>query len=143
MKADQQTETAAMSVLNTFSDAYVRRDLDELLSVFAPDADVVLIGTGPDERRIGSSEIKAQAERDWAQSENSRLQWKWHSVSAAGPVAWLAAEGLMQAKVHGHDLSLPIRLTSVLEKRGNKWLFVQSHASVPAAAQEQGESFPT
>ena len=143
MKADQQTEAAAMSVLNTFSDAYVRRDLNELLSVFAPDADVVLIGTGSDERRVGRSEIKAQAERDWAQSESSHLHWKWHSVSAAGPVAWLAAEGLVQAKIDGHDVSLPIRLTSVLEKRGNEWLFVQSHTSVPAASQEKGESFPT
>jgi ketosteroid isomerase-like protein len=143
MRADQQTEAAAMSVLNTFTDAYVRRDLDELLSVFAPDADVVLIGTGRDERRIGPAEIKAQAERDWAQSERSRLDWKWHSVSAAGPVAWLAAEGLVQARVDGHDISLPIRLTSVLEKRGNRWLFVQSHSSVPAVGQERGESFPT
>lgn len=143
MKADQQTEAAAMAVLNTFSDAYVRRDLDELLSLYAPEADVVLIGTGPDERRVGRSEIKAQAERDWAQSDGSSFQWEWHSVSAAGSVAWLAAEGLVQVKVGGQNISLPIRLTSVLEKRGNKWLFVQSHASVPAAGQQQGESFPT
>lgn len=142
MKADQQTETAAVAVWNRFNDAYVRRDLNELLSVFAPDADVVLFGTGQDERRVGSSEIRAQAERDWAQSEGGHFNWKWHSVSAAGPVAWLAAEGTFQANVGGQDTNLPIRLTGVLEKRGDKWVFVQSHASVPAGGQRQGQSFP-
>lgn len=142
MKADQQTEAAAVAVLNRFNDAYRRRDLTELLSLFAPDADVVLIGTGPDERRVGQPEIQAQAERDWAQSDAGSFNWKWHSVSAAGPVAWLAAEGTAQAKVGGQEMSLPIRLTGVLEKRGEKWLFVQSHASVPAGGQAQGESFP-
>ena len=142
MKADQQTEAAAMAVWNKFNDAYVRRDLNELLSVFAPDADVVLFGTGRDERRMGSSEIQAQAKRDWAQSEGGNFRWKWHSVSAAGPVAWLAAEGTFQTKVGGHDTNLPIRLTGVLEKRGDKWLFVQSHASVPAGGQGEGQSFP-
>lgn len=142
MKADQQTETAAIAALSRFSDAYDRRDLDELLSLFAPDADVVFIGTGPDERRVGRTEIQAQAERDWAQSEAGGFHWTWHSVSAAGSVAWLAAEGTIHATVRGQDMSLPMRLTSVLERRGDKWLFVQSHASVPAGGQKEGESFP-
>jgi ketosteroid isomerase-like protein len=141
MHADQQTEAAAIAVLTRFSDAYVRRDLNALLSLFAPDADAVLIGTGPDERRVGRAEIQAQAERDWAQSEAGSFHWTWHSVSAAGSVAWLAAEGTAQARVGGQDMSLPIRLTSVLEKHGNEWLIVQSHASVPAGS--QGQSFPT
>lgn len=142
MKANEQTEAAATAVWNKFNDAYVRRDLKQLVSVFAPDADVVFFGTGLDERRVGSSEIQAQAQRDWAQSEGGSFNWKWHSVSAAGPVAWLAAEGTFQTKVGGHDTNLPIRLTSVLEKRGDKWLFVQSHASVPAGGQAEGLSFP-
>lgn len=142
MKADQQTEAAAIAVLNGFSDAYVRRDLNELMSLFAPDADVVLFGTGPDERRVGLSEIQGQAERDWAQSDSSSFHWKWHAVSAAGSVAWLAAEGSIEVKAGGHDVNLPIRLTCVVEKRGDRWLLVQSHASVPAGGQEQGQSFP-
>ena len=142
MKADQQTEAAAMAVLNRFSEAYVRRDVNELLSLFAPDADVVLLGTGTDERRVGQAEIQTQAERDWAQSQGANFHWTWHSVSAAGSIAWLAAEGIFETKVGGHDTKLPIRLTSVLEKRGDKWLFVQSHASVPAGGQGEGQSFP-
>jgi len=127
MHADQQTEAAAIAVLTRFSDAYVRRDLNALLSLFAPDADAVLIGTGPDERRVGRAEIQAQAERDWAQSEAGNFHWTWHSVSAAGSVAWLAAEGTAQARVGGQEMSLPIRLTSVLEKRGNELASVRTH----------------
>jgi ketosteroid isomerase-like protein len=132
MRADQQTGAAAMAVLNQFSEAYLKRDLEGLLSLFAPDADVVLIGTGRDERRVGQPEIQVQAERDWAQTEAGSLKWTWHSVSAAGSVAWVAAEGIFEAKVGGEDLSLPVRLTGVLEKRGDQWLIVQFHTSFPA-----------
>ena len=142
MKANQPIEAAAMAALNRFCESYVRRDLDGVLSVFASDADVVVFGTGHDERRVGQSEIRAQVERDWEQSNACSFQWKWHSVSAAGPVAWLAAEGAIEAEVGEDHATLPIRLTGILEKRADEWLFVQFHTSVPVSGQEQGKSFP-
>lgn len=39
-------------------------------------------------------------------------------------------------------MSFPVRITVVLEKRGDQWLMVQSHVSFPAADQEEGEAFP-
>ena len=142
MKADQQIEAAAMAVLNRFCEAYARRDLDGLVSLFAPDGDVVAIGTGQDERRVGRLDIRAQVERDWAQSDACSFQWTWHSVSAAGPVAWLSAEGTIEVRNGAEHASLPIRLTGVLEKRADEWLFVQFHTSAPASGQKQGKSFP-
>jgi ketosteroid isomerase-like protein len=47
-----------------------------------------------------------------------------------------------KVKAGGQEMALPGRMTAVLEKRGDKWLFVQSHFSLPAAGQE-GESFPS
>ena len=124
------------------SEAYARRDTNGIQAVIAPDSDVVMFGTGADEKRIGVAEIQAQAERDWSQTEAASFQLAECSVSAAGPVAWAAADITFNLKVGGQELALPGRMTSVLEQRENQWLIVQAHFSFPAAEQAEGESFP-
>ncbi len=145
MKADPKTEAAVMNVMNQLIEAYAKRDLDAALALFAPDPDLVTIGTGRDEKRIGLAERKAQFERDFAQAEDVSIKLAWHSVSAAGSVAWVAADAIVhaKAKASGQEISFPARLTAVLEQRGDRWLIVQSHGSLPAAGQKEGESLPT
>ncbi len=121
-----------MAVLEQFRHAYAHRDMERLLAVFAPDPDVVLYGTGADEKRVGLAEIQQQAERDWAQAESSTFEWGWSSVSAAGSVAWMAADMVIQASVGGQEVQLPLRFTAVLERRGAQWLCVQAHLSLAA-----------
>jgi uncharacterized protein (TIGR02246 family) len=142
MKADAMTEAAVKAVLDRFTEGYARRDLETLLALFAPDADVVLYGTGADEKRVGLAEIRAQAERDWSQSEAVSLTYGWTSVSAAGSVAWVATDGAFEVQAGGQEMTLPARITWVLEKRDDKWLIVQAHFSVPFGEQAAGESFP-
>jgi len=143
MKADPKTEAAAMKVMNQLIEAFTKRDLDGALALFAPDPDVVFIGSGADERCIGLDEVKAEFERAFAQSEEASIQLGWYSVSAAGSVAWVASDAVIQAKVSGQEISFPVRITTVLEQRGGRWLVVQSHDSLPAAGQKEGESWPT
>ena len=143
MKADSMTETAVKAVLDKVAEGYAKRDPALLLSAFAPDPDVVMYGTGADEKRIGQAEIQAQAERDWSQAESAAVTYEWVSVSAAGSVAWAATDASFNLKADGQQMSLPARITFVLEKRGEQWLIVQAHFSFPAAGQGEGESFPT
>ena len=142
MKADAATEKAVLAAMQEFLDAYRRRDADYLMTLAAPDADVILIGTGADERRVGPAEIRALAERDWSQSESAMFDLTWNSVSAAGPVAWVASEGVVRASSGGQEVILPIRMTTVFEQRNGKWLLVQAHGSFPAPEQAEGESWP-
>jgi len=60
---------STQATLRQWKDAYSRRDLDRALAVVAPDDDVVGIGTGPDEWRVGPEAFKAQLECDLAQTE--------------------------------------------------------------------------
>jgi ketosteroid isomerase-like protein len=143
MKANGKTEAAVMEVVDQFNEAYARRDIDTLLALIAPDSDVVLLGTGADERRVGPAEFKFQAERDWSQTDALAFELGWNSISAAGSVAWLAAEATGRGRVNGQEMSFPLRMTAVLEQRKDKWLFVQMHVSAPAAGQSEGESIPT
>jgi ketosteroid isomerase-like protein len=142
MRADGGTESAVLAVLGRFVDCYTRRDIEGIASLFVNDPDLLLYGSGSDEKRIGIDEIRAQMKRDWAQSESVSFRITWNSVSMAGSVAWVGADGIVHAEVKEHDVIFPFRITAVLEKREDRWLFAQWHGSIPLPAQSEGESFP-
>jgi ketosteroid isomerase-like protein len=143
MKADAETEAEVKSVLDRFAKDYENRDIDDLLSLFAPDSDVVMFGTGADEKRVGLVEIRKQAERDWSRSDATAIKFGQTSISAAGSVAWLATDATFMVRFDGQEYNLDGRATGVLEKRDGKWLLVQGHFSVPSGGQSEGEPFPT
>jgi len=140
MKADAPTEQAVLTTLHQLTEAYADRDLSVFMCCFAPDADVMLYGTGEDEKRCGLLQIRAQVERDWEQTEQAQLHFDWISVSAADPVAWLAADGAFLLRVAGQKITLPTRLTMVLEQRDNRWFIMQAHFSTPSVSQEEGHA---
>jgi ketosteroid isomerase-like protein len=141
MKASPQTQEDVQATLQQWKDAYSHRDLDGALALIAPDEDVVGIGTGPDEWRVGPEQFKTQIERDFAQSEALSVEYEPLVVSEAGPVAWVAGRATVQARVDGQDQTLTGRFTAVLEHRGGRWLLMQTHFSLPAAEQAEGRSF--
>jgi uncharacterized protein (TIGR02246 family) len=142
MKANAKTEAAVLAVVDKFLQTYQKRDIEGLMSLFVPDKDQVMFGTGADEKRIGLDQIRYQAGRDFSQTDALAFNLTWHQISAAGSVAWLAAEGLGQGESNGQKFEFPVRLTSVLEQRGDQWLLIQSHISLPSPAQEDGNSVP-
>ena len=142
MQADATAAAAVKLVLDKVAEGYATRNLDVLRSVFAPDPDVIIYGTGADEKRVGLAEIEMQAQRDWSQTDSSAVRYGWMSVSAAGDVAWAAADATFELSAGGEEMSLPARVTYVLERRDSQWLIVQAHYSLPAAGQDEGESFP-
>lgn len=143
MKADAKTVAAVSASLNQFAAAYAQRDLAAVLGLFAPDQELVAIGTGADEKRVGMDAIREQFERDWSQSDAATMEFGWVSISASGSVAWLAADMTSTGIVSDQEVSVSGRLTAVLVQRGDKWLFAQTHFSLPAYAQHEGESWPT
>ena len=69
MRASPNTQAAVEATLSQWADAYGKRDLDRALALIAPDDDVVGIGTGQDEWRVGTEVFKTQLERDFSQAE--------------------------------------------------------------------------
>jgi ketosteroid isomerase-like protein len=143
MKADKNTEAEVRAALTKFTDSYARHDMETLTACIAPDPDVVMFGTGADEKRIGRTEIQLQARRDWAQTEAISMVFDWISISAAGPVAWAAVDGAFKIGAGGEEFRMPVRGSFVLEKRNGEWLVVHGHFSAPAAGQVEGESIPS
>ena len=60
--------------MNQFVAAFTKGDVDGDLALFAPNPDVVVIGTGAYEKCIGLAEIRILFERDFTQSEEQSIQ---------------------------------------------------------------------
>jgi len=143
MRADPRTEAAVVNVVKQSLEAFTKRDLDAVLAFFAPDPDVIVIGTGGDEKGVGLVEIRKILERAFAQFEEASFKFGWHSVSAAGSVVMLAADVTLYVKTSDRQITEQVRLTVVLEQRGDRWLIIQWHDSLPAAGQKDGQAFAT
>ena len=54
----RNTEAALIDVISKYNEDCTKPDLDWVLTLFPLDDDVIVIGTGGDEKRIGLAEIK-------------------------------------------------------------------------------------
>ncbi|MFA6240484.1 MAG: nuclear transport factor 2 family protein [Candidatus Hydrogenedentales bacterium] len=142
MRADPRTATEVRATLDRFAGAYERRDMDAVMGMVACDPDVVVLGSGSDERRVGPVQVREQIERDWQQSDAASFEYGWMQISASGSVAWVACDLTFLATIEGETDHFPGRLTVVLEKRDGDWLIVLWHFAIPPAEQAVGESFP-
>jgi ketosteroid isomerase-like protein len=139
---DTTKEAAVIGALNDFMEVWESRDVDAIMSSFAPSATVSGYGTGADEKRVGLDELQFQLERDFAQSESLSVALDWNLVGVSGQVAWVASDVTIRFKVAGQDeITFPARLTSVLQNYDGRWLMEHFHLSVAAAGQDEGESF--
>lgn len=143
MRADARTEATVMNVVQQCFEAFTKKDLDAIMAFVAPDPDVILIGTGRDEKCVGLDEIRNILGRSLSQFEEASFKFGWHSVSAAGSVAMLAADVTLYVKTSDRQITEQMRLTVVLEQRGDRWLIIQWHDSLPAAGQKEGQAFAT
>src|SRR5206468_6956907 len=143
MKADPRTEAEVMYVLSRIVETASSRDVDGAMALFADDPNVVLLGTGVDEARTGHAAIREQIERDLTQSDALSWTLSPQNISAAGAVAWTSGDVVVRVSMGGQTLDIPHRLTTVLERRGAKWLIQQMHLSFANGAQVVGQSYPT
>jgi len=142
MKADPKTESEIVEHTKTYLETYKNRDMEGFLGLFVTDPDLVVIGTGVDEKCYGINDVKSLVMRDWSQSSEMSMSFSNMSVSRAGSVAWMAADCLVVAGIDNEQQRFNMRHTAVLEKRGGAWLIVQLHVSLPPESQTTGQSFP-
>jgi ketosteroid isomerase-like protein len=142
MKLTEETKKGVLSTLDKIAEAFEERDLDKMMALFSTDEDMVVMGTGADEKRVGKSEVRSLFKRDWSQSEASSIEYNWKSISAEGKFSWAAVEATVYARIGSREIHLPSRLTIIMKKSGKEWLIVHWHASLPASGQETGEAWP-
>ena len=142
MECIEDIESEVMNMLRMYAQAYADKNIDAMMALFLDDPDIVAIGTGTDEWIHGFDELREGFERDFGQAENIRIKFEKVTIKSANNVAWLSALMTMYATVSSREVLLSGRLSMVLEKVENKWLFTHLHFSLPADKQEVGHSFP-
>jgi ketosteroid isomerase-like protein len=142
MEAEDKVKNEVMEVLDNYAKAYRDKNLQGILELFIDDDDLVVIGTGYDEWITGKIGLSSGFSRDMEQADSINVNFRNITISAAGNVSWLSGHMNMGAVVNSQEIFLPGRLSAVLEKRNDKWLFAHLHYSLPAAEQEEGEAWP-
>lgn len=138
-EAAPTTEARIREILELHARACEKKDVNAIMAMFAPDPNIVAIGTAQDERLVGPARIRAAYERDFARVISAKLNYTWMTVGSKGDVAWFAAEMVAGVDTGTERIIAPARWTGVLEKRDGKWLFVLSHFSLPIPRDRAGQ----
>jgi uncharacterized protein (TIGR02246 family) len=135
-------DVAAISrFLDEFAAAYTAMDADAVARFFTADPDLVMVGTGADEIRIGPEQVREQIGRDLSQADRIELHLGDLNISGRGDVAWVFAQPEVTATVGGDQLRMPLRMTLVLVQDNGEWRIHSGHLSAALAEQPEGQSF--
>ncbi len=140
MPIDADTKAAVTDAFSRYARGYSKKDVDALMAMM--DRDFFGFGSGPDEVVTSLSELRSQLQRDFAQCGDLSIEFGPVKMAREGNVAWSAGDCTISAEVGDEMLRLKGRMSAVLRKSGDQWLFAHIHFSVPDRGQEVGESFP-
>lgn len=126
-----------------FAATYSAKDLDALLGLISSDDNVIVIGSGADEVRIGADAVRAQYQRDLTEADELHLDVGSTRATIRGEVAWAYVEPILTATVGGQQVTMPLRMTVVLVAEREDVLIHHVHISVAFSEQQPGRSFPS
>jgi len=134
-KVDIEAEKAKVkSVVDQFEQFWETEDMDLLARIMAHDADMVNYGSDAAEHFVGWEALKESLEKMLPSLENIKITVRNQviKVHPSGNVAWFSQVWDWDLVIEGQPVhSAGQRLTGVLEKRNDNWVFVQIHNSVP------------
>jgi hypothetical protein len=121
--ADGQTEAAVLGLLERFTARIAAGEVDPVLQLFAPDAEIAVAISGEPALR-GPGELKTFLQRHAQGAARHTWAWSRCEVSATGDQASLLAEGTERG-------GRPYRLRMLCERRDGRWLILQVDGSSP------------
>jgi len=120
-------------LLDGFLTAYCSRNIENIADLVANEDSFVAYGTDQGEdwygwesfRNVTEKLFRATTEMDWKRGKTKI------NFSSDGSVAWFAEELDGTFKVSDAEHKCNFRMTGVAERRGDDWVIVQFHRSVP------------
>ncbi len=131
----QEKENVAL-VLEKYVIANERQEIELVKEIWAPDTDIVVIGTNSDEKLIGWDQIKDALQRQFNTFEETYISVRDQviEINETGNTAWFSEilnyNYIYQDEARQYE---GLRFTGVLEKRNGDWYIVQSHMSIPGS----------
>jgi hypothetical protein len=131
MLAGEQVEREVLAALQRLNAFVSGKDM-AFLSEFAPTADIRLVGSEGHEIAEGPEQIRAFLKKLFALPITISWDWQTRAVSSSGSIAWVFASGEAVISSGNDEKRLPYRMTGVLERHGDRWLWRLFHGSEPA-----------
>lgn len=138
MAADPAVEKEVKGVLDAYAAAFEKKDVNAIMALISPDSAAVFIDSDAALPFSGLDKIKEIYTRDFSQMESGTLTYNATSIGSKGDVAWFATGVNATVVIDKEKSTVPAQWSGVLEKRGGKWLIVQSHFSFPIETEEEG-----
>jgi uncharacterized protein (TIGR02246 family) len=126
------TSPAILKLLRRLNQGFARRDVQQVLDLFAPDPEIVFIGSEAGETATGPTQLRTLLAALFARPETYQWRWGRPHLRVTGHLAWLTTEAVLV--VEGPEqLQLPYRISLVLQRRDDAWLISHYHGSEPTA----------
>ena len=136
---DIEAEKAQIKIVIDKLDQSIKNgDIDLYTECMAHDSDMVTFGTDVAERFVGWDALKESIQKQFLSFKdvNISVSNQIIKVHNSGNVAWYSEIIDWDLVVQDQLVNIKgLRLTGVLEKRNDKWIIVQFHASVPVSGQ--------
>ncbi len=129
MPSNSFHETAILATLEAYANAYNTHDIDAIMALWADDPDVLLIGTGPDEKRIGTAEVRRQFAHNFARAKTLLFAFTNAMVSIHENSAIVVANADARTLVDDQIIQFSLRMTIILKYSQNRWWWVHRHAA--------------
>jgi ketosteroid isomerase-like protein len=133
-----QARAEVESVIDRFGRMWEDEDMATFSKIIAHDADLFVIGTDAAEQIVGYDEYERIRRQQFSSFENVEFDVRNRVVKLGldARTAWFSEEFDLLMLAQGDPVSLEgLRLTGGLEKRGEEWVIVQLHTSVPVPGQ--------
>ncbi len=120
----------AYRAVTEYFDALVSGDVERLAEMMSAAEYYVKIGTDAGEVVEGGDNAFEYYRHHAASAQDFTIAYEKLDVRERGGVAWFYTRQRWRLAWRGAREELAMRMTGVLEKEGDRWKFVQIHASV-------------
>jgi ketosteroid isomerase-like protein len=127
--ANAEAKWAVLSAVDALLDHIANGRHRESVESFTDDPDAMLIGSETGEMALGPLGLRTFFAELYTRPYRVLFTLPERRVSAAGNVAWVTGEGTYRVSTGGEPA--PYRLTGVLERRRDRWLWQLFSGSEP------------
>ena len=129
MDANAETRWAVLAAVDALLGHIANGRHRESVESFTGDAGAMMQGSEAGEIAIGPEALRRFFADLYAQPYRVLFTLPERRVSAAGSVAWVTGEGTYRLSTGGDEM--PYRLTAILERRRDRWLWQLFSGSEP------------
>ncbi len=119
--------------INDIIKAYIDKDLEKTLSLFARQKNTLLVGSAQNEIKIGIKNISNAFIKTFKNLSSIKMKLTGLKISGSDTLAWVYSNCEISAICNGKKINNPnFRWTIIFKKIEEEWFIIHSHFSLPA-----------